>query len=737
LPFAPSLASTPFHRVILLPPVPKATLDDLNRANAATSGRRLQIGLSRNLEQAVVVNRNTVSADAWSVLPNGWRVLSVHFTSAGALGLRLHLESISLPSGARLLISDPANTSIEAAPITSQTFAGKREFWSDTIFSDHAVVQVQVPPEADPSAVTLTVTGLSHLYAMPIAPGNLKEGTCHNDVTCFQDWANEASGVARMSFVESGNTYLCTGCLLASSDSSQSSDFFLTANHCIPNQNSASTIELFWFYQTSSCNGAPPDLSSVPHTGGGAEFLAGSSISDFTFLRLRQASPSGALHLQWTLNPPGNGDTLTGIHHPTGAYKRISFGTFFGSDDDFWAVAWNSGVTEPGSSGSPLFNTSHQVVGQLNGGFHGPGSSCDNPTSPDQYGRFDVTYNSIKQWLGSSDVPPPVAFVKGTYNGLFRNSDGISQQSSGTATLTTTATGKFTGRLQAGSARYSFNGQFDNNGTAQLTIPRRNLTPLTLQLQVDPQDSDHLIGSVASDDWSADLSADRAVFDGRTTIAPQAGQYTLLIPGDPDSSIDPGGNGYGIVSVDKAGRIRLSGSLADGTAMSQSATLSKNGQWPLYISLYGGQGSVFSWVNFDGGDSFNADLSWIKPAMPNAKLYSAGFSTDRNVVGSRYNRPATGNNVLNFTDGNLVLNGGDLSESISDPISLTSNRVTDLNGNKLTLTFSLTSGTFTGRIVPPGSSKSLLFRGVVLQNQNVAAGFFLGTDQSGQVLLGP
>jgi hypothetical protein len=61
-----------------------------------------------------------------------------------------------------------------------------------------------------------------------------------------------------------------------------------------------------------------------------------------------------------------------------------------------WRVNWiqtvtNWGVTEGGSSGSPIFNKDHQIVGTLTGG----GSFCDNQDAPDYYGRMD------KHWTGN------------------------------------------------------------------------------------------------------------------------------------------------------------------------------------------------------------------------------------------------------------------------------------------------------------------------------------------------
>lgn len=46
------------------------------------------------------------------------------------------------------------------------------------------------------------------------------------------------------------------------------------------------------------------------------------------------------------------------------------------------------GTTEPGSSGSGLFNRRHQLIGQLYGGD----ASCSNPNGSDRYGALDQTW---------------------------------------------------------------------------------------------------------------------------------------------------------------------------------------------------------------------------------------------------------------------------------------------------------------------------------------------------------
>jgi hypothetical protein len=134
----------------------------------------------------------------------------------------------------------------------------------------------------------------------------------------------------------------------------------------------------------------------------GATLLATSSSSDFTFMRLTGAMPSNRFFCGWTAGHQTSGEAIVGVHHPGGTQMRISYGTLLDPDGNFHLVQWSSGVTAPGSSGSPLFNPAKQVIGQLYGGS----SSCADPQGLDEYGRFDKTYPWISSYLGAGTDGP-------------------------------------------------------------------------------------------------------------------------------------------------------------------------------------------------------------------------------------------------------------------------------------------------------------------------------------------
>ena len=89
----------------------------------------------------------------------------------------------------------------------------------------------------------------------------------------------------------------------------------------------------------------------------------------------------------------------TGIHHPSGDVKKICrennapFHSNAGGAAVWYINAWEEGVTEPGSSGSPLFDQNHRIIGQLYGGAAAC-SGTNNNGSYDYYGRLGVSWNN-------------------------------------------------------------------------------------------------------------------------------------------------------------------------------------------------------------------------------------------------------------------------------------------------------------------------------------------------------
>ena len=89
-----------------------------------------------------------------------------------------------------------------------------------------------------------------------------------------------------------------------------------------------------------------------------------------------------------------------------------------------------------------------------------------------------------------------------------------------------------------------------------------------------------------------------------------------------------------------------------------------------------------------------------------------------------------------FSSGAVAFTAGNLAAAFTNAVSYSDdNKVLNLAGNKLTLTISLPTGLFNGSVTAPGATRSTPFKGALFQKMDFGAGFFLGTNQSGRVLL--
>jgi hypothetical protein len=346
---------------------------------------------------------------------------------------------------------------------------------------------------------------------------------------------------------------------------------------------------------------------------------------------------------------------------------------------------------------------------------------------------------STNSLSGLALVPPPADtnvsgafnFTKGSYHGLFYDTNaGVNASSAGSFTATTTPRGGVSAKIAVGGHTYSFSGKFDSQGMATGAV-HSGSARLNVQLQLT-SDNQQIQGTISQgNSWSAVLQADLQAANG-------AGTYTMVIP---PLANGPQGYGIGTVTVDAAGNLKWSGTLADGTKVTQSSAVSAQGFWPLFAPLYNGSGLVMSWMQFVTG-GLNGDLIWIKPAGGSSKYYPGGFTNEVEATGSAYSKPAHGTPVLNWPSGlgNAIFESGGLSAPITNQISLGSNnKVKDLTGTyKLTLSITTSSGLFSGSVTSSSGHRHVSFSGAIRSSTN-AAGFFLNPSEglSGSVLLEP
>jgi len=333
----------------------------------------------------------------------------------------------------------------------------------------------------------------------------------------------------------------------------------------------------------------------------------------------------------------------------------------------------------------------------------------------------------------------PYPGLQGAYNGLFYEAAGVRPQASGNFTLTPTAKGAYTGKLKLGNSTYSMVGQVTLACRATNVITRKSAPPLRIELDFSMR-TNQVVGRVTDGTWEAPLLGDRKVYDALVNPAPFAGHYTIILPGSDDPDLGPQGDGSASLKIDQSGLITLAGTLADGTKITQKVPAAAGGQWPLYLSLYGGTGSVLSWLTMTNraGDDANGLVSWVKASSATSKLYSGGFTNECLAIGSLFTpSPKGSQRVLNLSQADITFAGGDLAAEFTnqllfDPVG----KISNMSFNKLSMTINPASGLITGTVLDPGSAKTLKFSGAVFQKQNGGSGFLLGPTQSARFVLG-
>jgi hypothetical protein len=334
----------------------------------------------------------------------------------------------------------------------------------------------------------------------------------------------------------------------------------------------------------------------------------------------------------------------------------------------------------------------------------------------------------------------PFVNLTGTYYGLFAQTNA-QFESSGFLKLTLGSLGSFSGSILSAGGSYSFSGAFSLAGQALVSVSRgAGAAPLIVNMNLDLTTNEQILGVISNAEWSAPLQADRATF-GPANVFPAHGKFTMLFKNRSDGWESPGGDGYGTVSISTAGMAAWSGFLADNTSVALPAvSISKFGQWPLYIPLYGKLGSLSGWITFTGSNTFVGEANWFRVGA-SGKLYPSGFTNLLSIAGSSFT-PGTAKIPVLAPANNLflTLSGGGLSPPLTNALTLydSGKFVTNTEGiSKLTLSVAPGTGVISGTFLDPLTRLTTTIKGAVLQQQGYAAGFFLSTNATGLFYMYP
>jgi trypsin-like peptidase/BACON domain-containing protein len=460
-----------------------APLNEAETARLAEPGTLLRVGIHRTLPPAAL------STGAWGTTSDGGRVWRMAIRSPGSEGIRVEFRNFSVGSG-KVWLHDGSQV---AGPYSGRGLYDDGHFWSATVFSESVTLEYE--PEAGAPAdagLPFEIRGIAHRGRRPVARrlfGDAPQAGstdpadyCQLDPNCFADWKPAMSMVAELLFEDSGSEYACSGSAIATRDDSFI-PYLLTAGHCIHSEAAARSLETFWTYQTASCGGPPPasrDTSAKSTVGAHLIGSGGLDQGDYSLVLLKDV-PAGVTFAGWDMADPPTGASLTGIHHPKGSWKRISFGArttdataqldgALAPADRYLQVIWAQGRTEPGSSGSPLFSSPGVIVGTLTYGPTSPTlSACEITPSIAGYARFSNAYLQLRDYLENlpaAEVKPAPSDVRFTV----ANQKASPAQ---TVNLTTQSPGQIDFKLRADAPWIRLSpvtGTLSQNGPAQVQI---------------------------------------------------------------------------------------------------------------------------------------------------------------------------------------------------------------------------------------------------------------------------
>lgn len=356
---------------------------------------------------------NLQNSGTWTDLANGGKIWQLALTCEEALTVNLTFENTVIPEGNELYVFNPEKDFILGKFKQYHTYEG--QLGTELVPGNTAIVEYYVAPENAGNIGSLTVAVVTHGYRTAqeyLQKAFGSSGSCNMNVAC-PDGVPYENQIRATVMLVSGSSGFCTGSMI-NNTLNDGTPYVLTANHCYSNP--ANWIFRF-NWQSSTCNnpGSSPSFVSLS----GATLRAKRTPSDFCLVEITGGLQNGTVPATYNTYFPGWDNTDTPptsavcVHHPSGDIKKISFddnalisANGMGSTEanSQWRLIWDRNTTtEPGSSGSPLFNQNGRIVGQLWGG----GASCSQLSSPDYYGKVSYSWNpagstsanQLKYWL--------------------------------------------------------------------------------------------------------------------------------------------------------------------------------------------------------------------------------------------------------------------------------------------------------------------------------------------------
>ncbi len=371
----------------------------------------------------LVFDEALLSHGQWSRTVDGIHVWRLGIEVQDAKKLNIYLKNLRLSPEQYLFLYSKSGEQIIGAYTHTHN---RQQLGSPLIVGNTIIIELNSSVVVQRLPFTLSEIGVLTHGTNATRLGFGDAGSCEIPINCGEglNWHNQKGGIAKV-FVKVGSSLAwCSGSLV-NNTKNDGRPYFLTANHCgqQADEEDYNNWVFYFNYEGPYCERPldEPDLYTLT----GSKLMAKSPTStamgsDFKLLLLHDDVPK-------SYNPYYNGWDRSGnasssgisIHHPQGDIKMISTylnptvsSQYYGEQEDeegfYWRVNWaetnnGHGVTEGGSSGSPLFNDEGLIMGSLTGGT----ASCTFLDDPDYYGKFSHSWdghegdssNRLQPWL--------------------------------------------------------------------------------------------------------------------------------------------------------------------------------------------------------------------------------------------------------------------------------------------------------------------------------------------------
>jgi lysyl endopeptidase len=414
--------------------VPFVSIESPNLdAVKAEDSDRAKKGMFYRIGVNVPANIDFYNQGAWYNDENGNLVGQIHLKISGALALNITFDQYTLPEGAEMRLYNPG-TNLLIGPYYSDNNIEEGIMSTAMVKGEEMILEVVIPEDAI-GDFKLHIKEIGYFYrnidpfAGTEARDFLDSESCEVNVACSEgtSYANQKAGVCRILLNDGGWGY-CSGSLI-NNTANDCTPYVLTAEHCGSGATAAEFRTWVYYFKYESATCSNPGVEPISYAITGSVRVASSGTvsavqkSDFllVMLKSRPVVAAAAYYNGWNRSATVSGGGV-GIHHPAGDIKKISTYSATptsstwsgGTANAHWRLTWvgttnGHGVTEGGSSGSPLFNSAGLIIGDLSGGssYCTPASAQN---SPDLYGKFTYGWNScgttpqlkLESWLDRS-----------------------------------------------------------------------------------------------------------------------------------------------------------------------------------------------------------------------------------------------------------------------------------------------------------------------------------------------